>query len=273
MTIGGGHIWVFNFHSTFNSSYGSITELNESNGSLVRVINGLPDKFDGPNAIAVSGGHVWVSNNGSPFPLPGGGVSKGSITELNESDGSLIRVINAKADEIRSPSGIVFNSGHLWIANSGGTTNTNGSITEIDASDDSLIQVIKAKVDGFRMALDISSSAGRLWIANLGTVTELNSSNGALVKLIQTNSLLGIFAVNSNFIWSVNPLQNSVTEFDTSNGKFVRTIDARQGSLDHPLGIAVSGKHLWVISGSSKGKSGSVSELKTSNGSLVRVIK
>lgn len=60
----------------------SVTELNSSNGALVRVINAKAEGLNGPQAISVSGSHLWVTNfNFEP------------ITELNAGDGSLVRLI------------------------------------------------------------------------------------------------------------------------------------------------------------------------------------
>jgi DNA-binding beta-propeller fold protein YncE len=66
-------VWVANYEGN------SVTELNASNGSLLRVINATADGFNFPTSVAVSGTHVWVTNQyGS------------SVTELNASNGSLV---------------------------------------------------------------------------------------------------------------------------------------------------------------------------------------
>jgi hypothetical protein len=68
-------VWVANVNS--------ITELNASNGSLVRVIEAKADGLYGPQAISVSNSHVWAEN-----------FNFESETELNASSGSLMRVIH-----------------------------------------------------------------------------------------------------------------------------------------------------------------------------------
>jgi DNA-binding beta-propeller fold protein YncE len=69
-------LWVTNFAGN------SITELNASNGSLVRVTNAAADGFNSPGVVAVGGTRVWVANS-----------LGNSVTELNASNGSLVRAI------------------------------------------------------------------------------------------------------------------------------------------------------------------------------------
>src|ERR1035437_883053 len=127
VALSGTHVWVANF------SGNSVTELNESNGSRVRVINAKADGFIAPNGVAVSGTHVWVTN-----------FSGNSVTELNASNGSLVRVINATADGFNAPVGVAVSGTHVWVANFSGN-----SVTELNASNGSLVRVINAKADGF----------------------------------------------------------------------------------------------------------------------------
>ena len=66
-----------------NTGGRSVTELNASNGSLVRVINAKADGFNAPRGVSVGGTHVWVTNG-----------SGNSVTELNALNGSLARIIH-----------------------------------------------------------------------------------------------------------------------------------------------------------------------------------
>jgi hypothetical protein len=49
---------------------------------VVRVLKSAKDQFKGPWGIASGDNHIWVANSGG-----------NSVTELNASDGSLVRVI------------------------------------------------------------------------------------------------------------------------------------------------------------------------------------
>jgi DNA-binding beta-propeller fold protein YncE len=69
-------VWVVNFAGN------SVTELNTTNGSLVRVIRAKPDGLDSPANIAFSGTRAWVVN-----------FRNNSISEFSATNGSLIRII------------------------------------------------------------------------------------------------------------------------------------------------------------------------------------
>jgi DNA-binding beta-propeller fold protein YncE len=110
-----------------NSEGNSVTELNASNGSLVRVINATADGFNFPTSVAVSGTHVWVTNN-----LTNNNIGN-SVTELNASNGSLVRVIYPGSE----PYGVAVSGTHVWVANV-----TGDSVTELNASNGSLVRII-----------------------------------------------------------------------------------------------------------------------------------
>lgn len=86
-----------------------VTELNASNGSLVRVLTNASYKFNEPIAIAFDGTHLWIGN-----------ATGNSVTEVNASDGSLVRVLTSSGYGIQSPFGIVYDGAHVWVVNSGG---------------------------------------------------------------------------------------------------------------------------------------------------------
>jgi outer membrane protein assembly factor BamB len=230
MAVSGSHLWIA------NDQYWNVTELNASNGSLVRVISAKADELNGPGPMAVSGSHVWVSN-----------AAGDSITELNASSGALVRVINARAGccaprsgtfEWAGPTALTVSGPHLWVADlhnyANGATSVS-SVAEFNVSDGSLVRVIKAKADGFNFPRSIAVSQGHVWVLNGdNTLTELNASNGSLVRVIN-----------------------------------VKLDSKRLNSAD---GLAISGPHVLVLNIYS-GQKGSVTVINASNGTLVRVIQ
>ena len=66
--------------------------------------------FGRPYAIADDGTHVWVVNN-----------SGNSVTELDASDGSLVRNLNGASYSFSYPVGIADDGTHVWVANATGT--------------------------------------------------------------------------------------------------------------------------------------------------------
>jgi DNA-binding beta-propeller fold protein YncE len=133
------------------------------------------DKLSGPEAAAISGAHLWIANASS------------SITELNASNGSLVRVIGYWANDIMSPVAIMASGSHVWMADK--WTN---SVAEFSASNGSRVRVIDAPADKLHEPDAIVASGSHVWIADCGTsnpcpggngsVTELNSSNGSLIR-------------------------------------------------------------------------------------------
>ena len=65
MALSGDDLFVANLYG------GSVTELNASTGSLVRVLAGSPYNFVDPDGMALSGDDLFVANAGD-----------GSVTEL-----------------------------------------------------------------------------------------------------------------------------------------------------------------------------------------------
>src|SRR6185437_11732601 len=76
-----------------------------------RPVTGSKYKFANPRGVAFDGSHIWVVNSAG-----------NSLTEINPSDGSLVRVVSAAADKLKGPNLVAFDGrafdGHrLWTAN------------------------------------------------------------------------------------------------------------------------------------------------------------
>jgi hypothetical protein len=276
----GSHLWV--------TTIRSVSEFNASNGSLIRVINAKGDRFAYPDAIVVSGGHVWVANGEegkNSVPL------HNSITELNASNGALVRVINAKADHFNAPAAFAVSGTHLWVLNAGGD-----SITELNASNGALVRVINARAGasaGPNFAsgpVTLAANGSHLWVSDLhdypnggtslGSVAEFNVGSGTLVRIIKAPAdrldIPGGIVVTGGHVWVLNEgndyVGDSITELNASNGSLVRVINAKSDGFNSANGLAVSGSYVLVLNIYS-GAQGSITELNASNGSLVRIIK
>jgi hypothetical protein len=128
IAVSGAHVWIANIRQGDNS----VTELRTSNGSFVRNIKARAGKFNGLLGIAAEGSHVWVTN-GNGYESGG---NTNSVSELNATTGSLVRVIKAKTDGLYGPTAIVANDSKLWILNI-------SSVTELNAGSGSLVRVVK----------------------------------------------------------------------------------------------------------------------------------
>lgn len=186
IAVSGTHVFVL------NATGDSVTELDAKSGALVRVINSRAGccaprhgtfEWAAPVALAVSGQHLWV---GDLHNDANGATSESSVAEFNVSNGSLVRVIKAKADGLNIPRAIAVSRGHVWVGNGDNT------ITELNASNGSLVRVINVKLDpkGLNGADGLAVSGLYIVVLNIysgqkGSVTVINASNGRLVRVIQ----------------------------------------------------------------------------------------
>ena len=136
-TDGSGKVWVAN-GSGFSTSCGqaegcgSLTVMSSS-GGLVTNYHGTSYQFNDPAGIINDGnGHIWVSNYGPVTASSAGGGN--SITEINASDGSVVKVLSDKSFAICTPNVAYFFASAIWLPN-GCKTNSDlsgtGSITKI----------------------------------------------------------------------------------------------------------------------------------------------
>ena len=213
----GSLLWVTNEGSN------GIVEINAATGSIVKSINAAADKFDNTGDVVALGRHLWVLSS----------IRQGKnitprwwITELNANTGSLVRIIDAKADGLDDVSTIslAINSKDLWVANG------NDSVTELNANTGSLVRIIKAKVDQLNSPTGITVKGPNVWVVNSGgnSVTELNATDGSLIRVIKAKSdafddPCGV-TVSFDHVWVVNVGSNSVTELDATSGALVRII-------------------------------------------------
>ena len=208
-----GHVWVTDYNGSGGSG-SSVTELNASDGSLVKVYNDASYGFYNPVAIAADKlGHIWVTN------------AVNSLTELNVKDGSLVKVYNDVSYGFNNPYSITAdNLGHIWVANANGN-----SVTELNASDGSLVKVYNDASYGFDNPYNITTDTfGHIWVVNRNSVTELNAKDGSLVKVYNDASYgfintTAIAADSLGHIWVVNSY--SVTELNANNGSLVQKIE------------------------------------------------
>jgi outer membrane protein assembly factor BamB len=236
--------------------------------------------FTEPIAIAVDGVHVWVAN-----------VFGNSVTELDAKSGSIIRVIDARADDFATPIAIAVTHSHVWVVNDGvkGNSKGTGSITELSASTGALVRVITVGAARFDNPAAIATNGSHVWVTNLetssdgGSVTDLNEADGSIARVVDG---LGDYfdgpvavAADGNDVWVVssgakNYYGNgrgvgSVTELDARTDRVIRIITAQTAPFDEPTAIAISGGHVWVANLDYS----SIVELNESNGSLVRLIR
>jgi hypothetical protein len=265
IAVDGTDIWVANLG-------GSVTELNADNGSLVRTLSNSSYDFSSPEGIAVDGTHVWVTNVGGGNGGVGFPIGPGSVTELNASNGSLVRVVSGASYGFNGPWGIASDGTHVWVANYGGNWGIGHSVTELNASNGSLVRTIP----GFQYPFFVAVEGSHVWVANGDSVAELDANNGKLVRTMSGASYgfngIQAIAVGGTHVWAANYAggagnNGSVTEVNASNGSLVRILSGASYGFANPQGITVDGTHVWVAANGD-----SVEELNASNGRLVQTL-
>jgi hypothetical protein len=236
--------------------------------------------FSEPVAIAEGGSHVWVAN-----------VFGNSVTELNAKTGSVIRVIDASADDFATPIALAVTSAHVWVVNDGvkGNSKGTGSITELNAHSGALIRVISVGAARFDNPAAIAIGGSRVWVTSLqtssegGLVTDLDESDGSITRVVGglADSFDGPVAVaaDGNDVWIVSSgVKNyygngrgvgSVTELNATTGQVVRIITSQTAPFNEPTSIAISGAHVWIANLVYS----SIVELNAVNGEVVRLIR
>ena len=255
--------WVANYGGN------SITELNSSDGALVRVINKASYRFNRPVALAIGGNDLWVANSHG-----------NSVTELNTENRSLVRVVSDPKDMINDPNDIDVIGSDVWILDTG-----DGDITELRASDGVLVRVIT----GLSQPLSFDVIGGDAWVTgSTQTLEEFNVITGAevinsrlsdfqgggtylaadvhdlwlvsatdvlmqfsLPNLVQLHSFYsesegsGPISLSRGELWSAT--NNEVTQYNATTGNLGRVVKIPAVSkYGAPDCIVASGEYVWV---------------------------
>lgn len=174
------------------------------------MISSKADKFSSSGHVACNRQYVWIANSYT-----------GTITQLDASNGSLVRIIRARKNGLDLPGRVVVGGKKVWIANSG-----NDSVTELNASV-ALVQTVQLPTGGRPTAsqgygpIDLALIAVQLFVsttsATSDSIVDIDVKTGARVQVIKLgtstpNSFFGLLVVISNHIWVSNSNGNSLTE-------------------------------------------------------------
>ncbi len=302
LTEAGGHVWVANpggktvtklpqagpaavpataVHACVNSSTRAVTVPASGSGcpaaataitwnqpgpagagtdpDLEPVFSGTPYQFNDPEAMASDGSHLFIANAGG-----------NALTEVNASDGSLVRIVQGPSYAFSRPEAMVFDGTDLWVANAGGN-----SVTEIDPSDGSLVRNVTGPSFAFSQPNAMVFDGSHLWVASSAgnSLTEINASDGSLVRVVSGSgyafSSPSSLAFDGSNIWVSNSGGGSITELSAADGSLVRTISGGNYQLDDPGALVFDGGRIWVANGSNDEL---VTVINASDGSLAGVV-
>jgi outer membrane protein assembly factor BamB len=229
------------------SRAGAITELNASDGSLVRVIRGHRYSLRAPTALLVHGGSIWVADS-----------SANAVTEISAVDGSLVRVVRSGAGRgrITDPVALAIAGQSLWVVSRAGW------ISRLSLASGAVVQRVGAAADGLSSPAGVAFDGTHLWVASsaTNTVAELTST-GRLVRVIANdsgNSNYGFDApsevmAHGGYVYVLSPASSSpmVTKVNRHNAKglwFECNTNSPNPRFANPAGFTIVGRHIWVVS-------------------------
>jgi hypothetical protein len=262
----GGDVFVDN-------SGGWVSVLDASTGKFFRAFNA--DTPSGPCAcMATSAGHLFVADQ------------LGVVTELDASTGKLVRRLPGNFDGIGA---IAVAGPDLFVADTQGATY--GAVSELDTRTGAQVAFFVGAKHGFYGPGAFAVYGRHLFVGAQSSVAELDVPTRAFLgyttgskydfedPVAMAAAGPDLFVVNGG----VNPDSSDVgiTELVPSTGALVRVMEGPAYHFDNPVALAVSGHDLFVAnaggpggsgSGSSPPDLGSVAEIDTSTGALVRVM-
>ncbi len=118
MTVYDGDVWV--------DGGMVVEELNGDTGAPIRTVRAVDDDLGGGFGISGGGGSIWVLNE-----------NRNLLTELDASNGSLVRIVTEKVGRFSNPRDVAYRNGDVWIVNSG-----SNSVSEIDAANGKLLRYL-----------------------------------------------------------------------------------------------------------------------------------
>src|SRR5579863_786176 len=239
MAAGGGDVWVL------NTGDASVTEIRASDGAFVRKLSGSRYGFASTTALAFADGRLWATD-------PTGN----SVTAIDPSTGTITGKQSGGKYGFNTPSALDVTGSHVWVANTAGN-----SVTEVSASNGAFVR----RLEGFTGPGVMASAGNQLWVlgnandpSNPGSATEINASTGTPIRRVDgaghhlglpfaavvTNGRLWVASFSGPTGGGVTP--ETVSEIDTSDGAFVRTV--ANPSVVDSFGLALVGRHVWMTS-------------------------
>jgi hypothetical protein len=135
------YVWIANEGGVAAKLFGSVTQIDATTGKVVRTIDSPADHFWGTITSIVSDGrHVWIANGTDDYR---GRRHGDTVTELNASNGSLVRVIKLHNGIYSDPVGLVSNGVDVWVSDQGGGAYGIGSVIELSAATGTVVRVVR----------------------------------------------------------------------------------------------------------------------------------
>ncbi len=286
--------WVHTFHGTQYSfdtpdtiiadgsvlfvanAAGSVTKMDAGSGSAIRVLSGSQYGFSDPVALANSGGTILVVNAGNA-------TKGGSVTEIDAATGAVERVASGSAYRFDGPDAIAANGGNAFVSD-----RMNNGVTEINVATGHLVAHVTGS--GLDRPDGIAISSGHVWVADSASnaITELGESPLAVGRSFDdSDGAYGfgqpsVTVAYAGYVFVITPYGSSpmVTKLSAATGVPSWYMCNTNGPyyFSDLSAMTVVGTNMWVVSHTgannpnSAAATGSLTELKTGTGALVRTI-
>ena len=170
-------------HATKPTTLVSSSHISSRSSATYRDSGCPVNRFDGPQALAVSGSDLFVAD-----------LNGDSVTEVSASTGALVRVILGSSYKFDNPDALAVSGPDLLVANAKGN-----SVTEVRTTTGALVRVITGSSYKFNGPDALAVSKGDLLVANygnaaanlLGSITEAKTATGSLLRVISGSSYKG----------------------------------------------------------------------------------
>jgi DNA-binding beta-propeller fold protein YncE len=237
----GSHLFVVNSQSA------AVTEINLSDGSVVRSFIADPTAASYPVAIAEDGTNLWIARSDS------------KVTVMNLSTAAVVTTLanggGVPATVLNVPAALTYDGWHMWVANHG-----DGSVSEFDVS--SFQQVRNVPVSPFPTVM-VSDGSTLYVMGGSGNIDRVVEATGSLLSTWNVTQMTSA-AFDGRYLWVGSSNQISVFDLDTG---IATGIPANANLvLNSVTGLAYDGEHVWVVSSNNH----TVYELDAQTGALVR---
>lgn len=258
----GSHVWVANGKTS------TLSEFDQADGSFIRLVEGKAYGFSEPIAMASDGKNLWVVNE--QIYRQGKAIGTDSVTEINESDASLVRRLKGKPYGFNSPVSIAISGTKAWVSNEG-----SGTITEVSVVDGSFSRTLGGLRQlgvGFQpgaLAYEAPADAqspGMLWVADDWGMDYQSGASANGVVLFDTSTGMPTFRVpqpqhrfgtptalfiSNMTLWIAGTSDpwgypDSLSAIDLHELQYQYTLKAKRYGLAMPLDVLALNGNVWV---------------------------
>jgi streptogramin lyase len=246
LAVANGNVWVT------NEADNSVSEINASTGTLVKMLRGKTFGFDQPRAIVHISTHLFVAN------------ANDTVSVITAATSAAAGVLSGKGYGFDNPVALA-KSGSKLLVLSAGTAGATGTLSVVDSASHAVIA--KVQDASFVGSVAVAATKSRAYIANDGnSVTDVNLSTDTVTDVITDPGIVGPdgIAVSDGSVWVSDSGSNAATQIDASTDTVTQTVnDPSYGFSSPSVAIASAGN---VFMASPFGTSPMVTKLSATTG-------